>query len=115
MDTERPTIDVNVATPIPIKSRNANPSLFLKYQRLQSEDGDWGFKVLSTIVTPYPFRLGWPTDAHFDDRLNDWKIEELYALEKRVGETHYSTLKNALLDKFIAINRFVATYRAKKS
>jgi hypothetical protein len=108
MDTERPTIDVDIALPIPIKSENAN------VQRLHSSDGYWGFKVLSTIVTPYPFRLGLPTDTHFDERLNDWKIDELYALEKHAEKSNYTTLKNALLDKFIAINRFVAIYRPNR-
>ena len=129
--TEKPVIDVDVA----ILSQHANPSLYLRYKNLKSADGDWGFKVSRSEMTlsaaslprgialceprfaegtpPYPVRLGWPTDLQFDQRLREWKIEELFGLEKFRKQKDYTSLRVDMANKFVDISRFVVSYREK--
>lgn len=107
--TKRPVIDVDMA----ILSQHVNPSLYLRYENLKSADGDWGFKVSRSENTPpYPLRLGWPTDLQFDQRLREWKIEELFGLEKFRKQKDYTSLRVDMANKFVDIGRYVTTYRA---
>jgi hypothetical protein len=112
--TEKPVIDIDVAIPSPILSQHANPSLYLRYKNLKSADGHWGFKVSRSEETPpYPMNLGWPTDIQFDQRLREWKIEELFGLEKCRKQKDYTSLRVDMANKFVDISRFVVSYREK--
>jgi hypothetical protein len=106
--TERPVIDVDVPTPKPVKSKPDNPSLYLHYKKLHSDDGDWGFKVEQLL---YPKRLGMPTDPCFHFNLNQWKIEELFKLDETIGCAEYKQHRERLLKRFVAIDRFIGTHQ----